>query len=269
MTHKSKMNRSRNFCFTLNNFDENEIELISNLKCKYCIFGKEKGENGTPHLQGYIMFNNARSFNSVKKLIPRAHIEVAKGSPYSNFEYCSKDNNFIEIGNRPKGQGKRSDIDNIKDLVKSGCNETDLFESAGSFQAFRFGQVGRTLYTEHRKEAPCTIWLWGLSGVGKTKFAFDNSKDVYIKDHTKWWDMYNQNETILIDDFDGSWHYRDLLRLLDRYPYSGQIKGGYVKINSPIIIISCEHPPSYFWSGNELTQIIRRLCNVVELTHDT
>jgi hypothetical protein len=71
----------------------------------------------------------------------------------------------------------------------------------------------------------------------------------------------------VIDDFDGKWPYRDLLRLLDRYVYQGQIKGGYVHINSDYIIITCEHRPEEYWSGNELTQVRRRLDCVHECTN--
>jgi len=55
---------------------------------------------------------------------------------------------------------------------------------------------------------------------------------------------------------------------LDRYRYQGQVKGGYVNINSPFIYITCEHPPSYYWSGNELDQITRRLTSVLEIKKD-
>jgi len=77
-----------------------------------------------------------------------------------------------------------------------------------------------------------------------------------------WWDGYEQQEAIIIDDFDGKWPYRDLLRLLDRYPYQGQFKGGYFKVNSPYIYITCEFAPSYFWQGNEYAQVFRRLKEV-------
>lgn len=80
-----------------------------------------------------------------------------------------------------------------------------------------------------------------------------------------WWDGYEQQEAIIIDDFDGKWPYRDLLRLLDRYPYQGQYKGGYVKINSPYIYITCEYSPSFFWRGNEFAQIHRRLSEIKHL----
>lgn len=105
----------------------------------------------------------------------------------------------------------------------------------------------------------------------------EKHKTYYIKDGTQWWDEYEQQEAIIIDDFDGKWPFRDLLRLLDRYPYQGQFKGGYVPINSPFIYITCEHPPDWFWgpmakapltgdrSANELAQMLRRIDEIVHV----
>ena len=51
------------------------------------------GDNeGTPHIQGYIYFENAQTFNRMKILLgERAHIEKANGSPKQNYDYCSKE----------------------------------------------------------------------------------------------------------------------------------------------------------------------------------
>jgi len=90
--------RARHWSFTLNNYSDLEYcTILSYLIAKkytYCI-GKEVGENGTPHLQGFISFKNPISFNTIKKLIPKAHIEKCIGNQTQNFDYCSKDGDFV------------------------------------------------------------------------------------------------------------------------------------------------------------------------------
>lgn len=87
-TRSSSRTRGRNFCFTLNNYTPTEIKQIMDIGADY-IFQEETGEQGTPHLQGLLMFKNAKRFNAVKKLIPRAHIETCKNK-LASMQYCMK-----------------------------------------------------------------------------------------------------------------------------------------------------------------------------------
>ncbi len=94
------------WCFTLNNYTEREFECLSsefrNKSEKYFyIVGKEVGESGTPHLQGYIALKDRK-----KKFRPlptfavnrngknAMHFERARGNREQNYKYCSKDGNF-------------------------------------------------------------------------------------------------------------------------------------------------------------------------------
>lgn len=94
--------RARGFCFTLNNWTIEEhsklLKKLENNKIEKYIVGEEVGKkNGTPHLQGYIYYKNARSKAAIEKeldLINRIWIVKAKGSPKDNFKYCSKDNKY-------------------------------------------------------------------------------------------------------------------------------------------------------------------------------
>lgn len=87
-TNKRSVNKCRNWCFTLNNYTPEDIDTLTQSKFQY-IFQEEKGENGTAHLQGLLCSNNAVSFNSIKKLIPKAHIEACKNKNAS-INYCKK-----------------------------------------------------------------------------------------------------------------------------------------------------------------------------------
>jgi hypothetical protein len=118
------MSRGKNWCFTLNNYTEEDLErlplLVTQNECSYLIYGKEVGESGTPHLQGFVSFTRRVYLTDVKKRISRtAHFELSRLVPES-IEYCKKDNDVYEYGTPPVGQGKRSDIDDFKTDVKDG-----------------------------------------------------------------------------------------------------------------------------------------------------
>lgn len=112
--------RSRGWSFTINNDTFNDLDNLLELTFDYLIIGFEVGEKGTSHIQGYIFYENAISFKSIKKKIPRAHIEKSKGTPQDNYDYCSKDGDYYEFGELPT-KGKRTDIDSLVSLIEEGA----------------------------------------------------------------------------------------------------------------------------------------------------
>ena len=85
--------RGRKYCFTYNNYTDTQtlklIKDIEALKGRLCI-GKEVGEEGTPHLQGYVEFTNPINFDTLKMLNVKIHWEKCKGTTEQNVTYCSK-----------------------------------------------------------------------------------------------------------------------------------------------------------------------------------
>lgn len=263
--------RVKKVCFTLNNYtqeEENEIYEYCELQALFCIIGREVGESGTPHLQGYINHKKSVRFSALVKVMPRAHITRANGTDADNLAYCSKeDKEPYQIG-VPQTVGKRNDLTKAIAMAKEKKTLQEIAkECPEQFIKYHRGLerlVSSFQKPRDRNDPPQVYWIWGETGVGKTRFAFDQlpEEQIYIKDSTQWWDGYSQQECILIDDFDGKWEFRDFLRLLDRYKYRGQIKGGYVEINSSFIIITCEFPPQTYWQGNGLAQVLRRITEV-------
>lgn len=93
---KTVPNRSRGWCFTLNNFNEVEYNILKLKISLYSqwIIAKEVGELGTPHLQGYFYSKNQVAFSSLKNINNRIHWERAKGKPLDNLNYCMKEGLF-------------------------------------------------------------------------------------------------------------------------------------------------------------------------------
>ncbi len=99
-----RINPAKAWCFTLNNYSENElgalVQLFSSLRETYWfILGEEVGEQGTPHLQGYIEKKNGRfrplpKFQVMRNNTQCMHFEKAKGNRTQNYKYCSKDGKF-------------------------------------------------------------------------------------------------------------------------------------------------------------------------------
>lgn len=114
---------SFNWVFTLNNPDSDELPV--NDKVKYCIWQRERGEQGTEHLQGYVEFRNKCRLSAVRQWLPRAHWEVRRGSREQAKDYASKEESrvsgpwtrgeFI-----PSAQGRRTDLSRAVEILRTG-----------------------------------------------------------------------------------------------------------------------------------------------------
>lgn len=133
-------NGAKNWCFTLNNPTNVESTHIAGLIASteglvsYLVVGRETGENGTPHLQGFVQFSRRCALARCRRLISnRAHFEIARGTPLEASNYCKKDGDFNEYGQLGVSQGKRSDWDKLKEFVLEKGSVPTNRELAGNF----------------------------------------------------------------------------------------------------------------------------------------
>lgn len=117
--------QGRKWCFTLNNYTADEVTALtqaaSTPSVSYMVFGRERGDQGTPHLQGYVFFTGNQRLAAVKNKLgsQRFHLELARGTHSQNRDYCTKENDYEEFGDCPTtDQGKRSEIDAFMAWVK-------------------------------------------------------------------------------------------------------------------------------------------------------
>lgn len=264
------MSLLRNFCFTINNYNEEDENQILNIKWKYVVCGREEGKEGTPHLQGYMELDKRTRFNTVKKWLPRAHIEERKGTALQASEYCKKDGNFLELGNI-SCQGARSDLDKTRTIaMEEGMRKVTTICNS---QQIKVAEKFLTYNEEPRDFKPEVIWLWGPTGTGKSRKARELcGEDTFTKnDPSKWWDGYDGHEHVIIDDFRPSWWpLTDILSLLDRYEKRVEFKGGYRQFTARKIIITSCLPPSecYKGTGESIQQLIRRIDHIVNMNYE-
>lgn len=262
----------RNFCFTINNPTDEDFQVLHNTECQYLIYGREKGENNTPHLQGYAELYKKTRFNTIKKYLPRAHIEQRHGTQQQAITYCMKEDPAPYIRGTPREQGCRTDLDAVRrcaleDGMRTVTGKYNLQQINVATKFLTYNEEPREWLTE-------VIWLWGQSGVGKSKLAREiaNMNDCFVKNcGSKWWDGYDAHDDVIIDDFrDSWWSLTEMLSLLDRYEKRVEVKGGWRQFKPKRIIITSIFPPEsmYAGTGEDKTQLLRRITEVRNLVPD-
>lgn len=262
--------KSRTYCFTLNNYTESDIDyyqqLVNTGNAKYIIIGKEVGAEGTPHLQGFVSFASPRSFNAIKDLLPRAHLEKAN-TLSAAIEYCKKDGDFIEWGDAPKTQKEKGAGEKRRwaDAINA-CKE-GRFDDVDPDIYLRYDQNCQRIRdrvirarvlpdTEEKHE-----WYYGGTGTGKSRKARTENPGAYLKMCNKWWDGYVDQEVVLIEDFDKKHDVlcHHLKIWADRYPFPAEAKGRAMVIRPRKLIVTSNYHPDEIWtSPSDLEPILRR-----------
>lgn len=95
---KKRISPSKRWCFTLNNYVEGDLDqMVTDFETNgfEYVIGKEVGESGTPHLQGYVESSDKfRPMEKFSKWRGKPHWEKCKGDRDSNVQYCTKDGSF-------------------------------------------------------------------------------------------------------------------------------------------------------------------------------
>ena len=240
--------KTRGFAWTLNNYTDEEELQIQELDCKYLIYGYEEGDEGTPHLQGYIHFPSPRGWKGVKKMFPdRVHIEHAKGSAWQNYKYCTKDGEGFEKGERPR-QGKRSDLSNFVEAVKeSRPTEKELLEDHTTVVCRYPRFVDRVITAYHKPQRLTSLeseWFVGPPGTGKSYTAREENPEHYLKNTNKWWCGYNYEPAVIIEEIGpshASWIGAFLKCWADIYPFNAEMKGSSRVIRPEKIIVTSNY----------------------------
>lgn len=262
----------KNWVFTLNNYTDDELSILNALPTtdkatRFVAYGFEIAPTtGTPHLQGFICFHTSVRFTQVRKLLPRARIAAMRGKLAQNVDYCSKSSKLMKFGDEPCDP-VRSEKDRWErnlQLARSG----DI-ESTDSDIQIRYYNTLKKIKADNRLP-PCDIegsfeneWIWGPPGSGKSRRARDENPIMYIKSLNKWWDNYNDEEVVLIDDFQPGFHMEYFIKIwADRYTFRAESKGGSGVIRPRKIVVTSNYSIEQCFHGVDCDAVKRRFIEI-------
>lgn len=247
----------RTWVFTINNPD-GPLDTAQLPKFRYLVYQRESGKGGTEHYQGYIELTKPSRLAALKKApaLARAHLEGRKGTREQAREYCMKEDTRVdgpwEFGDWDKGgQGTRTDWQVLQEDVVKKMPLNELTEKHfGLMCRHGRGIIQASSYLRKpRSERTKVAIFYGPPGCGKTTLALSLYPKAYWKPaRTKWFDGYNGEETVIMDEFTGSWFEFDLWkRLGDGSPLKVESKGGYLEFTSSLVVyISNFHPRQWY-----------------------
>lgn len=287
-------NPCQRFVFTLNNYNEDDLlkvdELKNNPDIQYACCAKEVGEQGTPHLQGYIHFKSDRRkrfqwfhdlFGRNDQGACRCWVKLALGQPQQSAEYITKGLKrgvikpgydpimvFLECGQLPNPRGnpgasQRNKWTTIRTLAQTGhfTDIADEFPMEWILHRPKLeSQYGFGIQLPSWDPDIRIDFFWGPTGTGKSRTAYSHfertGKPIYVKDaNTKWWDGYMYEPNVLLEELDRS-NIGEMTRLLkmwcDKRPFRAEVKGRSTALIRPEWVIICSnYSPEMLWGHDD------------------
>ncbi len=218
-----------------------------------------------------MQFKDGHTIKSLSKKIPKSHIEVAR-NPLASYEYCQKEDTRLEgptvWGDPPKPRKNvKGDTKQFNLMVFNEGPERMVEDGRLSIMQYKKLKENLNSYKLHTAIHPTlgslnNEWVYGPSGTGKSRYVRETYGDsLFDKPCNKWWDGYQNEDTILLDDF-GQEHSvlgHHLKRWADHYPFKIEIKGTVTQARPARIVVTSNYHPNQIWKDREtLEPILRR-----------
>lgn len=231
-------------------------------KAHWAVAGWESAPTtGQLHLQGYVQWVGKRRLTELKRhrFGNTVSWRVARGDEESNYIYCTKEGDFLTYGDEPRiingGMREKKRWKQTLDWIKD--NQIDLVDPQLQITQCRNIEFLRRKYAKRPGDLVYGMkhatWIYGPSGSGKSREARKRmeGKTWYDKSQNKWWDYYEDEDFVLIDDLEKE-NAKCLIafmkRWFDVYPFVAEVKQGMAKYLRPknFIITANWHPHEIF-----------------------
>lgn len=260
--------KARRFQITLNEYQRFEelkgyLKTLKNLK--YVIACHELApKTGHEHAHLFVCFSKTQVLSSSN--LCGSHIERCMGSVKQNIDYITKEGEVIwEEGEAPKGEANINESwQNFIEQIKEGNVDKDsiMYAKYRHYAKERAAELKpKKVYDGELKDK--NIWIYGLPGTGKSRAArFCDISHIYTKNLNKWWDGYNDQKVVLLEDIDP-----DRAKVLahhikvwcDRYPFTAEVKNSSISVNPTYnLIVTSNYSIDDCFNHTDATAVHRR-----------
>lgn len=237
---RSQTTMAKHWCFTYNNYTEDEIRSIDlqlREKCKKFVFQEEKGESGTPHLQGYLELTKKQRWNTILPELKKIHWEICRDINCA-IDYCQKDD--TRVGKIYKwGFPKPLKIitelkpwqKEIDDLLKTEPDDRKIY-----WYYDTVGNIGKSAFTKY-----CFVKYNSL-------FIDEGKKSDIMNMVFNYIEKNEELKSVIIDvprDNGNLISYKSIESIKNGLIANTKYETGAVAFNTPHVIVFANCPPDY------------------------
>lgn len=241
---------SKNFVFT--SFEDAEPICDEKILAHIAYKRERCSTTNKDHWQGCLQFKKKtrRTLTSIASMLGsnKIHVEKMLGTYEQALNYVRKPETAIgEVIERGSytTQGERTDWKQV--VQAKSLRDIDL----GLIVRYPRGVTfARAIHNKRRDWKTEVVILFGRPGSGKSRYM---PLDAYWKPPgSKWWDGYDGEEKVVLDDCEESHFSRqEILRLCDRYPLKVEVKGGFAEFLAKTVYITTNQNPWKWYGGDD------------------
>jgi len=264
---------SKRYMVTLNNPGELTLERIhSMVGAHYTVGQLEQGQSGTLHLQFFQTFKKPVRLSHYKKYLPRAHVEMAIAITEDCKKYVTKDETRIEgpweYGEVPLHRNSKEDWEKVFQKAKNG--EIESIPADIRVRCYsNLKKIEKDYLKPEKAEDLRGWWICGPSGYGKSCLAEHLFPNAYPKGVNKWWDGYQGQKDVIMNDLDDKHaclgHHLKLWG--DRFPVVLETKCGSVSATYTNFCVTSQYSIDDIWQDDKTREAIKRRFKVIHLPY--
>jgi len=270
---------AKDWCFTIFPMESQDFEeiipILNAMPYKYITYQIEVGAEDSPHIQGFVQFDEKLRLTAIRKFFPNApnryigHWEKRRGTPYEAAHYAQKPVPDCDCEKHCRGLN-RFDI-NYEDGWLTAEQQYKVHEITRSIKTSglcrtieRFPEAYLTLstgmeklsgfYTKPRDFETRVTVVYGEPRAGKSRFAMLGPAPYKLAAFSSagsadFFGDYRPDvhQTLVVDDFYSSWKYTTFLQVCDRYPTEVHTKGGFRQFLCRDVVFTSNLPPNEWY----------------------
>lgn len=232
------------WCFTWNNYPDSLEEFNGRLEAcsKLFIYQRERGEQGTPHLQGYVEFKSRQRLTALVGKFPGIHWTPSRGNRDRNVEYCSK-NDTRDAGTEPVTHGFPEPIRTITVLRDWQQRCVDLLDQPPHPRQINWywedvGNVGKTSLAKYLCAHPKynAVYMNGKGADIKYFLVKHFQKEPTNRDNLiAIWDLSRTSEDFI--------PYGSIEAIKNGLFFAGKYESEMAIFNTPHVVVFANYPP--------------------------
>lgn len=191
--------------------------------------------------------------------VPEVHLEVEIASDTANINYCSKSGNDIYVLDTSRGQGHRTDLEAVADMLKEKKTIKEIAEDQTTSFIKYYKGIERTneiINPAEYKPKPFVSSLFDIQEQERVMMRYGKDEStIYTysagNGSNNWWNGYNpvQHSTVIINDISGSYFTISKLKtLLDVYKINVEVKGGTLPFIPNNIIVTANQGVQHWYT---------------------